>query len=204
MRRSTLKESTSLVLQNLVEKANKLKRYGLEKHIVRVGSGFRGQRSDDGTWVFEFDIPDEKELDASLFTLRLFTYQKEAFSFHRIDRFLRDDGLSDSLQTGLSSLREEYFDFLDGYPIGIEPGFFEPEVHLTNGDIFSVVLNGEMGHTNDPKKREKFQSWTRDDIRANVLLQAFARIVLRILLLIYQMAELSEKELAASTNSAAG
>lgn len=203
-RQSILKESTSRTLQDLIEKANKLKRYGLEKHIVEIGSGFRGQQSEDGSWVFEFDIPDEKELDASLFTLRLFTQQKEAFSFHRLDRLLKDDGLSASLRTSLSSLRNEYFSFLQAYPTGIEPGFFEPEVHLTNGDIFSVVLNGEMSHTNDPRKRERFQFWTRDGIRLNVLLQAFARIVLRVLLFIYQMAELCEQELAVSYDKKAG
>jgi hypothetical protein len=203
MRQNTLKESTSHVLQDLVEKANKLKRYALEKHILSVGSGFRGHQSDEGSWVFEFDIPDEKELDASLFTLRLFTYQKEAYSLHKIDRLLNDD-LSEGLRTSLSSVRKEYFDLLQNHPVGIEPGFFEPGIHLTNGEIFSVVLNGGLGHTNEPKKREKFQLWTRDGIRANVLLQVFARIVLRILLLIYQMAESCEKELVTSDSKAAG
>jgi hypothetical protein len=201
---STLKESTSHTLRDLVDKANKLKRYGLEQHIMKVGSGFRGQRSEDGSWILEFDIPDEKELDASLGTLRLFTQQKEALSFHRLDRLFKDNGLSDSLRSGLISLRKEYFDFLKDFPSGVEPGFFEPEIHLTNGDIFSVVVNGEMSHTGDAKKRKKFQIWTRDDVRANVLLQVFARIVLKILLLIYQTAELCEKELALSTNSDAG
>jgi hypothetical protein len=199
-----LRERTYRALQDLVEKANKLKRYGLDKHIAKIGSGFRGQQSEDGSWIFEFDIPDEKELDASLFTLRLFTHQKEAFSFHGLERLLRDDGLSADLRNKLPSLRREYFDFLQAYPQGIEPGFFEPGVHLTNGDLFAVVLNGGMGHTNDPSKRNRFQFWTRDGIRANILLQAFARIVLRVLLFIYRMDDVCERELASSPSITAG
>ena len=80
-----MKEKTSQALSDLVDRANKLKRYSLEKHIAEIGSGFRGHKSKDGNWAIEFDIPDEKELDASLLTLRLFTQQKEPFSFHKLE-----------------------------------------------------------------------------------------------------------------------
>ena len=199
-----MKDRTFRALQDFVEKANKLKRYGLDKHIAKIGLGFRGKKSENGGWIFEFDIPDEKELDASLFTLRLFTQQKEAFSFHGLERLLRDDGLSADLRTSLNSLRREYYDFLQAYPVGIEPGFFEPGIHLTNGDLFAVVLNGGMAHTNDPLKHQRFQFWTRDGMLENVLLQTFARIVLRVLLLIYQMTDLCERELASSPSKTAG
>ena len=199
-----MKEKTSQALSDLVDRANKLKRYSLEKHIAEIGSGFRGHKSKDGNWAIEFDIPDEKELDASLLTLRLFTQQKEPFSFHKLDRLAEDSALSVRLRTCLSDARRKYFNFLKAYPDGIEAGFFEPGLHLTNGDILSVVLNGKLSHTGDPQKRPKFQYWARDGIRANVLMQAFARIVRWVLLLIYQMAELCEQELAISSKKAAG
>ena len=198
-----MKEKTSRTLHDLVERASKLKRYGLERHIAEIGSGFRGQVSEDGSWMFEFDIPDEKELDASLYSLRLFTQQKEAFSFNRINQIIKDPELSNRLQTGLSELQQEYFDFLHSYPSGIELGFFEPEVHLTNGDIFLVVLS-KMSHEYDSIKRQKFQLWSRDGIRANVLLQAFARTVFTVLSIIYRMASLCEEELALSSPKTAG
>jgi hypothetical protein len=199
-----VKEETSRALTDLVDRANKLKRYGLERHIAEISSGFRGHESEDGSWVIEFDVPDEKELDASLFTLRLFTQQKEPFSFHRLDRLAGDPALSARLRTGLSESRSKYFDFLKAHPHGIEAGFFEPGVHLTNGCILSVVLNGEMSHAHDPIKRPRFQSWTRDRIRANVLLQVFPRLVQGVLLLVYQTAELCAQELAISPEKAAG
>ena len=197
-----MKEKTSRTLHDLVERASKLKRYGLERHIGEIGSSFWGQMSEDGSWIFEFDIPDEKELDASLYTLRLFTQQKEAFSFNQLNQIIRDPELSTRGQTGLAALQKEYFDFLQTYPSGIESDFFEPEVHLTNGDIFFVVLS-KMSHEYDSIKRQKFQIWSRDGIRANVLLQAFARIVFKVLSIIYRMADLCEEELAFSSHKSA-
>ena len=47
------------------------------------------------------------------------------------------------------------------------------------------------------KKGEQYDAWTRDEIRVQVLQQEFIRIVLRILPLIYLIADLSEQELSA-------
>jgi hypothetical protein len=193
-----MKEKTSRALHNLIERAGKLKRYSLEKHIAEIGSGFRGQVMEDGSWTIEFDIPDEKELDASLYTIRLFTQQKEAFSFGQLNQIIKDNELSPNLKTGLASFQKEYFDYLQTHPSGIGLGFFEQGVHLTNEDIFLVVLS-KMSHEYDSEKLQKFQLWSRDGIRANVLLQAFARTIFKVLAIIYRMADLCEEELALSS-----
>lgn len=130
-----MKENTSRTLQDLVEKANKLKKYGLERHIAKIGFGFRGRQSDDGSWVFEFDVPDNKELDATLFTLRLFTQQKERFSFHRLDQLIKDDEIPSGLRTSLASLRNEYFDFIKAYLLELNQAF------LSQGFISQTVTS---------------------------------------------------------------
>lgn len=191
-----LKENTRHTLISLIDKANKLKRYGLDRHISATGSGFRMKQVEDESWLFEFDLPEEKELDASLLTLRLFIQQNEAFSFPQLHYLAEDDQLSSSLRSGLATIRSTYFDYLNGHPASIKPGFFEPGENPTRGEILTVVLYGGLAHTNDHAKRNRFALWSRDEIRANVLLQVFAQIIRSILLLIYQTANLCEQELS--------
>jgi len=197
-----MKKKTRQTLEYLVQKANKLKRFGLDNHISETGLGFHVQRgSTDDLFVVEFDLPDEEKRDASLLTLRLFTQHNESFSFPQLNNLLEDTGLSDDFREFLKTARKAYYTFLNGHPEMIKPGFFEEGAHPTRMEIFNVVLNGTIAHTRDTKKHLKYKLWARDDIRESVLLQEFSRIIHILLKWIYQLAEKCEQELKTNNSS---
>ncbi|MFZ5905027.1 MAG: hypothetical protein ACOYZ8_15895 [Chloroflexota bacterium] len=79
-----LDEKTRLTLGDLIEQAEKLDRLGFSEHVKRIGLGFRISKKENDAWLIHFSLPDEKEMDATLFTFRLFNQQNEAYSFHRL------------------------------------------------------------------------------------------------------------------------
>ena len=191
-----MKQKTLQILEDLIQRARKLGRFGLDNHISEIGLGFHVRRGSSDELVYvEFDLPDEKERDASLLTLRLFTQHNEPFSFPQLGYLANDPDLSDKFRDFLRDARKSYYSFLNGYPEMIEPGFFEEGVHPTRMDIFNVVI-GIISHAKDLKKRQKYEHWARDDIREGVLLQEFSRIVQVLLRWIYQLADRCEQELA--------
>lgn len=50
-------------------------------------------------------------------------------------------------------------------------------------------------HSNRPAKAEQFREWTRDSVRAGLFQQEFTTILLRMLDLINEIAEVSRHEL---------
>jgi hypothetical protein len=189
-----LKAKTKRALQDFVDKANKLKRLNLDGHMRSSGFGLRMNLDEDDRWKIEFDQPDEKDLDASLFTLRLFLQQGEPFSFNKLKQIVKDTSLSDGFKEEIIRARKSYFDYRNGYPQNIEPNFFDEGEHPTRGEIVDVVLNGILGHTKNYQLRQKYEKWSRDEIRENILHQVFTRTILHILKLIFHIAEKIEQE----------
>lgn len=197
-----MKKKSRDALEHFVQKAQKLERFGLDKHIIETGLGFHVRRNEeDDTSVVEFDLPNEEKRDATLLTLRLFTQHNESFSFPQLSNIAQDMGLTENFRNFLLDSRKAYYDFLNDYPIMIEAGFFEENFHPTRMDVFNVVLNGTLAHTRDAKKRQRYIHWSRDGIRENVLLQAFSRIVQALLRLIYFMSEKCVQELENKTDN---
>lgn len=198
-----MKERTRRALIEFVEKAQKLQRFGLVEHIRATGRGFRmnNPSGEDNGWIVEFDLPDEKERDASLLTLRMFVQQNESLSFHQLDNLANDPGLTTELSDGLLQARRIYFSYLNGYPKSILAGFFEEGVHPNRQDILKVVMNGGLSHANDYEKRQRYKMWARDDIREAVLLQEFSEIILNILRMIIHVSKLIERHVAQNTSS---
>src|SRR5574337_467946 len=95
LNRNQLKETTKRALEDLIEKARKLQELKLDEHIRRRGFGFRAHRVEGDDWEIEFDLPDEKERDASLLTFRLFIQRNERYSFHGLRRLADDPALSE-------------------------------------------------------------------------------------------------------------
>jgi hypothetical protein len=191
-----VREKTRRAIEDLVEMADRLQRHRFDEHVREVGLGFRVERQEDNGWLVEFGVPDEKERDAMLYVFRLFDQQNEAFSFHHLNDLARDPQLSEEYRNGLREIQQTYSDYLAGYPENIAPGFFEDEERPTRGDIMRVVMNGYLGHRRDQEKRKRFKTWARDDIRANVLAQEFAKVVYSVLGLIQRLSALSKQELA--------
>lgn len=193
-----MEEKTKRALQDLVNKAEKLKRLDLDSIMREIGFGFRMNSNDNGSWDIEFDQPGEKDLDATLFTFRLFLQQGEPFSFHKFAQIAEDTALSENFRNELIRARKMYFEYLDGHPLNIEPNFFYEGEHPTREKILVVVLNGILGHTKNYQLRERYERWARDEIRENVLQQVFVRTVLHVLRLIFYIADQAEVELLAT------
>jgi hypothetical protein len=185
-----MEKSTRRTLENLVDKANKLKSYGLEKHIRETGFHFY-VRQDDSV---EFDNIEEEKRDASILTLRLFTQPRDPFSPTQLKKIKDDPRLSKGFRDYLEDAIKDYETFLDGYPSSIKPDFFEEGKHFTNKEIYQVVLYGTIAHV-DEDKLQKFEHWTRHDVRKGVLHQTFNLIILGLILWIYALAEKCEEEL---------
>jgi hypothetical protein len=183
---------TKQKLEMIVEKANKLRDFYFEKHVAQIGLNFKVTRQEDGSWLTEFGIPDTKERDAFLLTFRLFYQENEPISFPNLHALLIDPSLSDYYRNQVVTLRKAYFDYIDGYSDYTVELF---EGHPTRKQMIDVGLYGGLAHTNRSDRIEQFRIWTSDDIRANVFEQEFTRYMIKILIMVYRLADLSQTEL---------
>jgi hypothetical protein len=189
-----MKDETKIILEQLVEKAHKLRDFKFDEHVKKIGLNFKGTRMDDDSWVLDFGIPDVKEQDAFLLTFRMFIQKNESISFLNIHGLLRDKELSNEMQEGIKLVRQAYLNYLDShsdYTVKLFDG------HPTRGQMLETVLYGGLAHGNDAETIQRFKVWSRDGIRANLLMQEFTSILIQILVFINHIADLSEKELQA-------
>lgn len=185
-------DETKKLLELIVEKAEKLRGFGFEDHVRKVGLDFYVERQADDSWQIELGFPDEEKRDAFILTFRFFHQVNEPISFHQILLMADDPGLSDHWKEEAARLQGVYFDYLDGhseYTVNLFEG------RPTRGVMLDLGLYGGLAHANNPTKVEQFREWTRDDIRSGLFQQEFARILLRVLQLIYEIAGVSRQEL---------
>jgi len=190
-----MKDETRIVLEQFVEKAHKLREFKFDEHVKKIGLGFKGTGMDDESWIIDFGVPDTKEQDAFLLTFRMFIQNNESISFPNIHGLLRDKELSNEMHEGIKLARQAYFNYLNSrseYTVNLFDG--QP----TRGQMLDTVLYGGLAHGNNAEKIQRFKLWSRDEIRANLLMQEFASMLLQILVFIKHIADLSEKELQAN------
>lgn len=187
-----MKDETRQTLELLVEKANLLKSFKFDEHVKSIGLGFKGTRTGGDEWVIEFGLPDEEKRDSFILTFRFFYQEEEAISFSKLRRFLNDPELSEEWKNGVSKARKAYYSYLKGHSDYTVELF---EGHPTRREILDTVLYGGVTHAN-PEKIQRRRQWTRDDIRANLLLQEFTGMLVQILAFIKYIGDLSERELA--------
>lgn len=192
-----MKNETRQILKNIIDRSRKLKKHGLEKHIKDTGFRFYVQPNGN----VKFNEIDEKESDASILSLRLFTQGRDKFSFSQLEDIAKDTGLSNDFREFLHQVRDEFFEFINGYPQSIKPGFFEAGKHLSRKDIYDVVMYGSLRGAHHVSQEERYKLWTKDPIKEGVLLNvAFPPILIGLLLLIYKLAEKCEEELKSNPN----
>ena len=187
-----MQEQTKKILEVLIDKAHKIIDYKFDEHVKQTGLNFQITKADSDDYLVEFGLPEGKELDAIVLTLRMFTQPNESFSFQNIHGLLRDNDLSNEFRQGLISIRRAYFDYLNSHSEYTVELF---EGHPTRGEIFQTVLYGNLVHINDANTVQRFQNWSRDEIRASLLIQEFTSITLQILAFIKQLTSISESEL---------
>jgi hypothetical protein len=186
-----MQKVTRQTLELFVEKANKLAEFKFDEHVKSVGLNWHASRTENDDWVLEFGLPDEKERDAFLLTFRLFIQDNEPYSFQNLSR-LNDSSLSGDFTINLSKVLQAYFDYLSShsaYTVELFDG------RPTREEMLKTVLYGGLAHTNNPARMRRFKHWSRDDIRANLLLQEFAAILVQVMAFIKHIANLSENEL---------
>ena len=179
-------------LELLIEKAEKLKSFGLEDHVREVGLGFSANRQKDGTWVIELGLPDDEKRDAFLLTFRFFHQRNERISFQRLHELAEDPDISDHWRTHAHRLQREYFDYLNDHS-DYTANLFEGGP--TRDLMLDIGLYGGLIHANRPNKVRQYRQWTRDELQAGLFHQEFTRILLRVLEFIEELAEISRSEL---------
>ena len=187
-----MEKKTRELLELVVEKAEKLRTFNFDSHVHEAGLGFHAERQADGSWTIELGLPDEKERDAFILTFRFFHQQNEATSFNRILDVANDPAISIHWQEEVARLRGLYFDFLDchsDYTVNLFEG--QP----TRAQMLDIGLYGGLAHANRPNKVLQYRQWTRDELRAGLFHQEFARILVQVLGLIYQLSPLCSEEL---------
>jgi hypothetical protein len=197
-----MSQQTREILEEFVQKSHKLKAFNFHEHVRTVRLGFNIYRMEDGeNPTIEFTQSDVKERDASLLTLRMFIQHNEPISFHGLKRLLVSSELSEEWRDKAGKLIASYFEYCDQYPPYIQDQWGK---RPTNGQILDTVLYGGLVHTGldtrdekNEKKRKRFRDWTENDLKKNMLLQAFDLAVLNVIRLIYRIAEVTETELAA-------
>jgi hypothetical protein len=196
-----MKEDTRQTLETFVEKANLLKSFKFDEHVRSVGQGFSANKTDDGSWVIDFSLPDQEKRDSFILSFRFFYQNNESISLANLKRFLNDPELSDEWRKGISNVLKNYYRYLNGHftqTVNLFDG------HPTRREMLDTVLYGGIAHANKPEMVRRFKLWTRDGVRENVLLQSFAVMLIEILRVIYYIGELSERELARNTPTSAG
>ena len=187
-----MNKQTLECLELIVEKAEKLRAFGLESQVREVGLGFSAQRQADDTWQIEFGLPDEEKRDAFVLTFRFFHQANEPTSFHRILDVGNDPDLSDHWRQEAARLRQAWFEYLDGHS-DYTVNLFEGQP--TRGQMLDIGLYGGLTHANRAQRVDQYREWTRDGVRANLFWQEFTGIMLTLLKLIYELCDLSRLEL---------
>lgn len=192
-----MRDTTSAILKTFVEKANKLKALGFEQHVKETGMGFRFNREPNSeVWTAEFDQVGLMERDAFLLTFRLFILQNEPISFHQIKKFINSPELSSEWRADVGKAIRDFFEYYKGYPENIQDLWGKRPSRM---EIVDTVLNGNLAHTalgrTYGEKRRRFEEWTRDPLRKEILFQTFTGIVLIVSAYIYRIADRTAIEL---------
>jgi len=185
-------DKTKDTLQLIVDKANKLRSFGFEKHVDETGFGFSIEHEKDDLYTMVFDLVEEKERDAFLLTFRFFIQKNEPSSFQNLDNLSHSPGLSKQWIVESQRIKKDYLDYLEGYSKQTVELF---DGHPSRLDMLLAGLYGGLVHANTPKLVKQFNKWTRDEVRASIFEQQFTLILISILGLIYKLGDISENEL---------
>src|SRR5829696_4428273 len=152
-----MRDETRVILQQLVEKAQKLRDFRFDEHVKSIGLNMQATRTDNDEWVFDFGIPDVKEQDAFLLTFRLFIQKNESISFLNLQRLLGDDELSAEFREGIETVYRSYSNYLDShsdYTVELFEGY------PNRRQMLETVLYGDLAHSNNSERVERFKNWS--------------------------------------------
>jgi hypothetical protein len=188
-----MEKETRNILNHICEKVTLLKSFQFEQHVNEIGLGVRIEVQPDSSYVAEFGLADDKDLHAFIQVFRFFYRGNEPGSIPNLLKISKDPALSDEWKNAAKDIQNRFNSFLEGYS--------EYTVQLFDGQpsrrkMFYAGLDGGLDHANNPAQVAQFQLWTRDGIRKFLFLQELTRIFLVILGLVYELGEISERELA--------
>ncbi len=192
-----MNDQTIKALQLIVDKADKLRRFNYEQHVKETGFRFSINHEEGERYTITFDLPEEKERDAFLLTFRLFFQDNELISFPKLNSLAQDPDLSTTWKQKMSKIRSSYFDYINEHSLQTVELF---EGQPTREEMLRIGLYGGLAHANDPDKIQQYEAWTSDDIRASVFEQDFSRILVTILVFIYQLSDITIEELESINN----
>ncbi|MBC7877463.1 MAG: hypothetical protein H7Y59_09865 [Anaerolineales bacterium] len=184
------KQISALELFN--EKASKLTNSAFIKSLTDKDKGIKIGYNTIGENKFSPIVMQKghsnDELDAFILTYRFFIQNNEASSFNNIAEIYNDPNLHKMYKTCFQAARTELTNLLNSLnKFGIEID----NRKLSNIEILDTYIYGELAHANSAK-REKFQSWIKDEVVASLLTASLCFCLIEILNIIYYVQILND------------
>lgn len=195
-----MEETTKKTLELLLEKAYKLRFLRFTKFIESssLSVGYSWQASDQQL-RFNWNFPDEEEIEAFILTFRFFVQERESISFRTLNKnHASDPELSDNWKEAFTSARKFFNEYLDAFPrLRVMINGSVP----TRRDILFTFLYGELAHA-EPKYRQQYEVWKQSPIALLCLKWEFLNTLCHSLDVIFHVAYFTEQELGLPTRLA--
>jgi hypothetical protein len=185
-----MKKNTRRAFDLFIKKARQLDSRNFAKYIKEKKLGIQFSLEDDSL-VIENIGPDEDATHAFIPTLRLFI-QDEPISLRSFAKFADDPDLSTEWKEEFTKARDTINQYLE-----IKPNLPIPqgEIHPTRREILDVLINGDIQHVKDERKRLTFERWATNGLYFVTLQNEFNSILLVLFKYIMHIAQLCETEL---------
>jgi hypothetical protein len=162
------------ILGLFIEKADRLRNSILVKSLIANEGIKLDVQSDMGTGVFSINYngPDVEQVDAFLFTMRMFIQDGDQISFREMENMLDTLCVAEDAKLRFKKQRNLFNNFLDSKSmIAIE------EDHPTYREIMKTVLYGYRGHLNS-KKYSRYKTWKASSVLSSIIDFEFISVLL--------------------------
>lgn len=190
-----MNKNSKQALELYIERAKKLETLTLTTYIREKGQiGIETENHEDGTYVAKTQGPTDNDIYAFVSIARPFLQQKP-ISFQSMSSICDDPEVSPDWKTEFSHIRNRLNQYLD-------ERFAEgpQEAIPTRREIFHTFTYGDILHIDDAKKRKKLKEWESRGFDFLILVTEFNLILVALLNLIMQVAQLCERELHRDTS----
>jgi hypothetical protein len=183
-----MKPESKRRLEDFVERAELIQTYSYFNNREKI-VGFNIHKDQD-QWQVDFFQPNREQTDSLLFNLRLFVQNKDDISIMRMGELCDDPGVSEKWKSEYSSIRTYLNIRLDEIAVEGSKG------KLTHGELFRMVLFGELGHRSEKDKEYKrFQKWVTNEHVQAIIYNTFQVVLIWISTAVINIGKASREEL---------
>ncbi len=157
-----------------IEKADRLRSSILVKSLIANKGVKLRLHGDMENKVFSinFSGPDVEQVDAFLFTMRMFIQERDDISFNKMEKMLDRLTVAEEARSRF----KKQLEFFNNY-LGKKSMISINEDNPSYKEIMETVLYGYRGHMN-PDKYSRYKTWQADPIVTNIIDIEFTCILL--------------------------